>query len=251
MEITDMNEAGAVSYRYDPYGAVTITHGGQEQSSDPLGQPWTFTGRFHDEETGLYYYRARYYDAEMGRFLQRDPLGYAPGPNLYTYVEDAPTNGTDPFGRAPSYSGDECKAYGTGRSDGKPTAKPIPASWQRAYDACQTDCKSLFACVRCCLVLLLAQLMAAENWHKDATCRAMKQMWRDLHNQFGSVADAAQLETEDEVLTGVVFGAAQGIAAYYNSRWQPVFQSLDNSFDALARECGEMASDCIRKCRGQ
>ena len=50
MAITDMNEATAVSYRYDPYGTVTITRGGQTQSSDPLGQHWTYTGRFYDEE---------------------------------------------------------------------------------------------------------------------------------------------------------------------------------------------------------
>jgi RHS repeat-associated protein len=77
MAITDMNEAEVVSYRYDPYGKVTITRGGTPQSSDPLGNHWTFTGRFLDEEAGLYYYRARYYDPATGRFLQRDPLGYS------------------------------------------------------------------------------------------------------------------------------------------------------------------------------
>jgi RHS repeat-associated protein len=77
MEITDMNQAEVVSYRYDPYGKVAITRGGTPQSSDPLGNHWTFTGRFLDEETGLLYYRARYYDPVTGRFLQRDPLGCA------------------------------------------------------------------------------------------------------------------------------------------------------------------------------
>ena len=75
MEITDMNEAVVVSYRYDAYGKATITRGGTPQSSDPLGNHWTFTGRFLDEEAGLLYYRARYYDPTLGRFLQRDPLG--------------------------------------------------------------------------------------------------------------------------------------------------------------------------------
>ena len=98
MEITDMNEAVAVSYRYDPYGAVTITRSSQVQSSDPLGQPWMYTGRFSDEETGLYYYRARYYSSETGRFLQRDPLGYRPGRNLYEYVRSAPSVFVDPLG---------------------------------------------------------------------------------------------------------------------------------------------------------
>jgi RHS repeat-associated protein len=98
MEITDMNEAEVVSYRYDPYGAVTITVGGTPQSSDPLGNPWTYTGRFHDEETGLYYYRARYYAPEAGRFLQRDPLGYAPGVHMYQYADSCPIGYIDPMG---------------------------------------------------------------------------------------------------------------------------------------------------------
>jgi len=51
LEITDANEAVAVSYCYDPYGAMTITRNGQTQSSDPLGNPWMYTGRFHDEES--------------------------------------------------------------------------------------------------------------------------------------------------------------------------------------------------------
>ncbi len=56
------------------------------------------TGRFADEETGLYYYRARAYDPATGRFLQRDPLGYGPGPNLYEYSLSAPANFVDPLG---------------------------------------------------------------------------------------------------------------------------------------------------------
>jgi len=99
MEITDLNEAAVVSYRYDPYGKVTITVGGTPQTGDPLGQHWTFTGRFLDEESGLYYYRARHYDPSRGRFLQRDLLGYEAGPNLFSYVDQGPSNGRDPTGQ--------------------------------------------------------------------------------------------------------------------------------------------------------
>jgi len=97
-EITDLNEATVASYRYDPYGRVTITRGGTPQATDPLGQHWGFTGRFLDEESGLLYYRARYYDPETGRFLQRDPLGYASTPNLFEYVRNNPVNFLDPSG---------------------------------------------------------------------------------------------------------------------------------------------------------
>jgi RHS repeat-associated protein len=98
MEITEMDEDVAVSYRYNPYGAVTITRNSEEQSSDPLGNPWMYTGRFNDEETGLYYYRARAYSPVTGRFLQRDPLGYGPGANLYAYCDASPAAHRDPLG---------------------------------------------------------------------------------------------------------------------------------------------------------
>ena len=42
-----------------------------------------FTGRHLDSETGLYYFRARYYDTEQGRFISRDPAGYVDGMGLY------------------------------------------------------------------------------------------------------------------------------------------------------------------------
>ena len=101
MEITDANEATVASYRYTPYGQMTITRNGQTQATDPLGQHWGFTGRMSDEESGLWYYRARYYHAIRGRMLQRDPAGYEMGPSLYAYVNENPTTITDPSGLGP------------------------------------------------------------------------------------------------------------------------------------------------------
>ena len=57
-----------------------------------------YTGRFYDEESRLYYYRARYYDPETARFLERDPLGHSEGPNLFHYVDSNPVNRVDPLG---------------------------------------------------------------------------------------------------------------------------------------------------------
>src|SRR5262249_11744552 len=62
------------------------------------GNSYTFTGRQVDEETGLYFYRARYYDPLKGRFLQRDPLRYADGLNLYEYARSNPIFYMDPTG---------------------------------------------------------------------------------------------------------------------------------------------------------
>lgn len=102
--VTNSSGIPVERYRYDAYGLATITDGafnpippnpwGTPHSA--IGNPWMFTGRELDEETGLYYYRARYYSPRLGRFLERDPI--EDGLNLYAYVEDRPTFATDPTG---------------------------------------------------------------------------------------------------------------------------------------------------------
>ena len=62
-------------------------------------QPFRYTGREFDAETGLMYYRARYYDSATGRFLSEDPLGFGGGNNFYPYVGNNPTDFSDPDGR--------------------------------------------------------------------------------------------------------------------------------------------------------
>jgi RHS repeat-associated protein len=57
-----------------------------------------YTGRELDNESGLYYYRARYYDPMAGRFLSEDPLGFKAGINFYAYVGNNPLNFNDPSG---------------------------------------------------------------------------------------------------------------------------------------------------------
>jgi len=72
------NQAGATveRYTYDPYGKVKILapNGVRVLAESSVGNPWTYTGRRLDAETGLMYYRARYYDAGLGRFIGRDPI---------------------------------------------------------------------------------------------------------------------------------------------------------------------------------
>jgi RHS repeat-associated protein len=73
------------------YGKATLI--GSE-----LGNMRLFTGREFDEEIGLYYNRARYYDADLGRFISRDPIGVADNVDLYSYTANNPVNSVDRSG---------------------------------------------------------------------------------------------------------------------------------------------------------
>ncbi len=68
-------------------------------SSGNTINPFRYTGREYDSETGLYYYRARYYDPSTGRFLSEDPISFAGGINFYPYVGNSPSNLIDPTGK--------------------------------------------------------------------------------------------------------------------------------------------------------
>lgn len=87
------NPSGSIiqSYQYDAYGNII-------QKQGNLPNQFTYTGRELDSESGLYYYRNRYYDPKIGRFTSQDPLGMVDGPNLYTYVNNNPINFIDPWG---------------------------------------------------------------------------------------------------------------------------------------------------------
>lgn len=59
---------------------------------------YDYTGRERDPDTGLIYYRARYYDPQLGRFISEDPIGLRGGNNFYSYVDNNPILSTDPSG---------------------------------------------------------------------------------------------------------------------------------------------------------
>lgn len=69
------------------------------QTQGAHSQPFGFHGREYDQESGLYYFRARYYDPNAGRFVQSDPLGIVSGQmSLYGMAGENPVNWSDPEG---------------------------------------------------------------------------------------------------------------------------------------------------------
>ncbi len=79
---------------YDSYGNVV------SETNATVDSRYRFTGREWDEEIELYYYRARYYNGETGRFISVDPISFDSGTyNLYGYVDNNPVNAIDPSGQ--------------------------------------------------------------------------------------------------------------------------------------------------------
>ncbi|MCX5885489.1 MAG: cysteine peptidase family C39 domain-containing protein [Proteobacteria bacterium] len=91
--MTDSSGTIVNKYAYDAFGKVM-------NQAETINNPFKYVGRFGvmDEGNGLLYMRARYYDLEVGRFINKDPIGLFGGYNLYTYVANNPINLIDPLG---------------------------------------------------------------------------------------------------------------------------------------------------------
>lgn len=107
--LLDSRGVEIATYSYDAWGEMT-----QKSCYEGNEIPFalnhiTYRGYYKDNETGFYYLQSRYYDAEVGRFINADDVNYlggsgkALGYNLYTYCESDPINFTDPKGYS-SYS---------------------------------------------------------------------------------------------------------------------------------------------------
>lgn len=116
--LTDETGTEVTQYSYEPFGRVNI-------SGEISDNPFQYTGRENDG-TGFYYYRARYYDPKLQRFISEDPIRLLGGDtnffayvdsvgkpstevNLYLYAQNNPIRFIDPFGLS-SCEGD-CKEF--------------------------------------------------------------------------------------------------------------------------------------------
>ena len=106
--LTDDSSTIQEAYDTDAYGHTLVFSGpgpggvwftDNDVPTDAPTCTFVFTGRRFDPETGIYYYRARYYHAALGRFISRDPIGYQGGMALYQYVGSNPASWRDPSGQ--------------------------------------------------------------------------------------------------------------------------------------------------------
>jgi RHS repeat-associated protein len=91
--LTDKDGVVVDKRTFDSFGRVL------SETNPSVSFRYGYTGRERDLESGLDYYRARYYDPAVGRFISVDPMGFGAGDtNLYRYVSNNATNWTDPSG---------------------------------------------------------------------------------------------------------------------------------------------------------
>jgi RHS repeat-associated protein len=115
--IAKTDDTGAVTQRneYGPFG----------ESAALSGISFGYTGQRYDAESGLYFYKTRYYSPVIGRFLQPDTIGYGDGLNMYAYVNNQPMDSVDLLGTG----GDEEPRVYTGSAGGSPAGlKMLDAS---------------------------------------------------------------------------------------------------------------------------
>jgi RHS repeat-associated protein len=93
LALTDSTGTSQTQYTYEPFGNTTL-------SGLSTTNSFAYTGR-ELEATGLYFYRARYYNPQLQRFISEDPSGFQGGVNLYAYAVNNPIRFRDPSGRDP------------------------------------------------------------------------------------------------------------------------------------------------------
>jgi RHS repeat-associated protein len=91
--MTDSNGNMVNKYAYDEFGNLL-------NAVEGISDPFLYVGQYGvmDEDNGLLFMRARYYDPVVGRFISKDPIGYLGGINLYAYAGNNPIKNIDPLG---------------------------------------------------------------------------------------------------------------------------------------------------------
>lgn len=140
----------ANTYTHNAFGKLTASTG-------TVTNPFQYAAREFDAETGVYEYRARYYDQTLGRFISEDPIGFSSGTyNLYNYVSGDPVNFSDPSGNVrihgnwcgPNWTGGETEPYIPSHDVGGYYDVPIDYIDKVCshHDKCYSKCRAKHPC---------------------------------------------------------------------------------------------------------
>jgi len=115
-----------ISYEeYHPFGTTAF----RAEDGSVSSRRYRYTGKEKDEETGLYYYGARYYAPWLGRWTAADPSGLSDGPNVYAYVGNNPVNDVDPNGnedkKSSFFANSAAFSYAPSEHDIFPTSRGV------------------------------------------------------------------------------------------------------------------------------
>lgn len=97
--LTNFSGKAVETYRFSAFGETTIFNAeGNIIPTSTVGNPWRFSSKRHDEESGFVNFGRRYYDPDNGRWITPDPAGRVDGANLYAYLHHKPTTNFDFYG---------------------------------------------------------------------------------------------------------------------------------------------------------
>ncbi|MBI2519018.1 MAG: RHS repeat-associated core domain-containing protein [Bdellovibrio sp.] len=98
-DLTDANAELKQRYGYSAYGSTKLEKDDSHSSNKFIENPYAYTAREWEQETGCYYYRARWYCPMMEKFISEDPIGFYSGDfSKYRYTGNSPFIRNDPFG---------------------------------------------------------------------------------------------------------------------------------------------------------
>ncbi len=211
----------ALSVRFDGTDAARSFTRADRGVRSSFDNPFLFTGRYFDAETGLHQYRNRYYDAVLGRFLSADPSGYGDSLNLYEYVGGNPLNAVDPYGYAAqalagaaagALAGGVSSAVSTLMSGGSLTDALVEGAIGAIEGAITAGlaCAGLPPTIASAIGNAVAAALRAGAKHLMKAFECGGEI--DWHAMLSDMAEAALLGALEGLVTGGVLGPGSGLA---------------------------------------
>ena len=197
----------AARYDYGPFGETVSAEG-----TASAWNPWRYTSRGFDADTGLYDYRARSYDPGLGRFTSTDPSGRLGGVNLYAYAANDPVRFNDPWGLEPL----------PGR--GAPTESTTPNAFERAVSSMDEAATGLPPGNRAAYELVRGAGDFAADTVMGVADLFKKKTWTDLGEAIQAIKEdpAVLAEVARQMGTGAIDKFDEYVDAWKNDPWKAI-----------------------------